>query len=442
VATRQRVWITGGLATALLALALAGCSSKPPNTARSPDDGRGSYKIGKPYTVDGITYYPAEDLSYSETGIASWYGPGFHGRNTASGEVYDQEQVSAAHKTLPMPSIVRVTNLDNGKSVIARVNDRGPFVSGRIIDMSKGGARQLGLDISGTAHVKVEIMRRESEIVKQVALSGGGVSDQMAALSNPPPVLDATPAGTMIAGSGDRGYTSQALAPPSTAPAAASASQPVQPVVGASQPIWSPGDPPPKVPMVMADSSPAPQAVLPAPQPPIAQPVAQAPLPSTQVASTQVASTQVASAPVAPIQPPAAPPPPVVQASWSPQELGQNGSTVPVQPAQLAPAPSTLGKQSVMLRAAPPPAPGASSPVPTGGGQIYVQAGAFSQLDNAERARLQLGRFGSTLVSPVQANGRELYRVRLGPIASPEAADAIRLRVLQAGYHDARVISD
>ena len=98
----------------------------------------GTYKVGKPYQIKGTWYYPKEDFEYEETGIASWYGRKFHGRKTANGERFDMNYLSAAHRTLPMPSIVRVTNLENGRKVVVRINDRGPYVDGRIIDLSKG----------------------------------------------------------------------------------------------------------------------------------------------------------------------------------------------------------------------------------------------------------------------------------------------------------------
>ncbi len=120
------------------------------------------YKIGKPYQVAGIWYYPGEDYDYDHTGIASWYGPDFHGKLTANGEVFDQNAVSAAHKTLPLPSLVRVTNLENGRSLVVRVNDRGPFVNGRIIDLSRRAAQLLGMEARGTAKVRVQILADES----------------------------------------------------------------------------------------------------------------------------------------------------------------------------------------------------------------------------------------------------------------------------------------
>lgn len=110
-----------------------------------------------PYTVMGKTYYPMNDARrYQVTGVASWYGTKFHGQATANGEAYDLYGMTAAHKTLPLPSYVRVTNLDNGKSVIVRVNDRGPFYSDRVIDLSFAAAKKLGYAESGTARVRVE----------------------------------------------------------------------------------------------------------------------------------------------------------------------------------------------------------------------------------------------------------------------------------------------
>ena len=101
--------------------------------------GGGRYKVGGPYQIKGIWYRPRIDYQYDQTGIASWYGPQFHGKLTANGEIFDMNLVSAAHKTLPMPSMVRVTNLRNGKALNIRLNDRGPFAHGRIIDLSKQG---------------------------------------------------------------------------------------------------------------------------------------------------------------------------------------------------------------------------------------------------------------------------------------------------------------
>ncbi len=118
--------------------------------------GGGTYKVGPPYTVAGRTYVPAEDPHYRAEGVASWYGEDFHGRQTANGEIFDMNSVSAAHATLPIPSYARVTNLSNNRSVIVRVNDRGPYHSDRVIDVSVKTAILLGFYGSGLAPVRVE----------------------------------------------------------------------------------------------------------------------------------------------------------------------------------------------------------------------------------------------------------------------------------------------
>jgi len=119
----------------------------------------GSVKHGKPYKVAGKWYYPlASNAQYNQVGIASWYGKKFHGRKTANGETYNMYAMTAAHTTLPMPSLVLVTNLDNGKSIKVRVNDRGPFVKGRLIDLSYAAAKALGYVRQGTARVRVQTL--------------------------------------------------------------------------------------------------------------------------------------------------------------------------------------------------------------------------------------------------------------------------------------------
>jgi rare lipoprotein A len=116
---------------------------------------QGAYKIGKPYEVNGVWYTPREQPDYDEVGIASWYGEAFQFRPTASGEPFDMYMPSAAHKTLPLQSLVEVTNLENGRRIQVRINDRGPFVDGRIIDLSRAAAEELGMVRSGVARVRV-----------------------------------------------------------------------------------------------------------------------------------------------------------------------------------------------------------------------------------------------------------------------------------------------
>ena len=154
---------------ALIFLSLAGCAETQflaqagkmwgKDDVNAPST---QYKVGKPYNVEGKWYYPKEQWDYREEGLASWYGDEFHGRRTANGDVFDKTQLTAAHRTLPMPSLIRVTNLDNGRSAILRVNDRGPFSKGRILDVSHESARVLGFDTVGTARVRVELLAEES----------------------------------------------------------------------------------------------------------------------------------------------------------------------------------------------------------------------------------------------------------------------------------------
>ena len=122
--------------------------------------GGGTYRVGKPYVVGGRVYVPEEDVNYREEGTASWYGDDFHGRLTANGEVFDMDALTAAHPTLPMPCYARITNLANGKSLIVRVNDRGPYHGNRLIDVSNKAAELLDFKGNGVARVRVEYVGR------------------------------------------------------------------------------------------------------------------------------------------------------------------------------------------------------------------------------------------------------------------------------------------
>lgn len=165
-----------------VALAMAGCSAQPqPLSGRAGVDakygvtasprvvadgqpvphGGGNYMVGKPYVIAGKTYYPSE-RAFSAIGTASWYGADFHGRKTANGEIFDKASISAAHPTMPLPSYARVTNLKNNSSIIVRVNDRGPYHGGRVMDVSQRVAEALDFKQNGTAKVKVEYLSKAS----------------------------------------------------------------------------------------------------------------------------------------------------------------------------------------------------------------------------------------------------------------------------------------
>lgn len=146
----------GGLAL------LAACSTTnlpdAPKTIGSPVKANPHYKIGAPYEIDGRTYTPMADPGHEEIGVASWYGDAFHGKLTANGEIFDKRRLSAAHRTLPMPTIVEVENLENGRTIRVRVNDRGPFARDRVIDLSHAAADALGFTAQGTAKVRVRYL--------------------------------------------------------------------------------------------------------------------------------------------------------------------------------------------------------------------------------------------------------------------------------------------
>lgn len=144
---------------------------------------KGYFKVGKTYKIKGKRYTPKETYNFTQTGIASWYGPNFHGKKTANGEVFDKFELTAAHKTLQMPAIVRVTNLENGRSIIVRINDRGPFSGARIIDLSERSAELLDFKHKGTAKVKIQVLPNESRDVARIAKGGNSTRGYEVALN-------------------------------------------------------------------------------------------------------------------------------------------------------------------------------------------------------------------------------------------------------------------
>ena len=155
-----------------------GTASPRVTTAANPPKGGGRYQLGRPYTVRGRTYTPAEDPDYVATGDASWYGADFHGRRTANGEIFSANAITGAHPTLPLPSYVRVTNQANGRSVIVRVNDRGPYMPGRIMDLSYRAASMLGYVNNGHTQIR-------AEYVGPAPLEGDDTRMLMASYSGP-----------------------------------------------------------------------------------------------------------------------------------------------------------------------------------------------------------------------------------------------------------------
>src|SRR5438105_9567315 len=194
---RQNGWAGEFALRLAVGLMVSACSSSGPEYSERHGSGyhRGqpSYKVGSPYQIKGTWYTPRVDYSYDETGLASWYGEAFDGQVTANGEIFNLNELSAAHKTLPLPSVAEVTNLRNGRSMRLRVNDRGPYVDGRIIDVSRRAAQLLGFEMAGTTPVRVRILKDESIEVAQAAMRGQTGRVQLAAAPRSLPIEATAP---------------------------------------------------------------------------------------------------------------------------------------------------------------------------------------------------------------------------------------------------------
>jgi rare lipoprotein A len=322
---RPRSWLTACLLGAMV-LGLGGCAETAflTNTAKQirslgeEPKSIGRYKVGTPYQIKGVWYYPRVDYGYDESGIASWYGPNFHNKATANGEVFDQNAVSAAHRSLPLPTVVRVTNLENGRALVVRINDRGPFAHGRIIDMSRRAAQLLDFERRGTARVRVQVLPRESREAVKLAQAGG-------------------------------------------------------------------------VPAPVVSNANAPDAV---------------PVSSVSVATlTPVPGTTLAPPPEAAVEK-------VTPAAKSAIELTRQSRQ------------SALQDQPVERT------------------NLFVQAASFSKQSNASRLKSQISDIGSASVYRVQIDGKQFYRVRIGPLNDVGMADRVLIQVIARGFPGARITVD
>jgi len=303
-----------GMGGLIVAMMLSACAdtrapgSSARETASAPNT-VGRYKVGKAYQIKGTWYQPEEDFGYTEVGMASWYGRQFHGRRTANGEIYNMNDMTAAHRTLPLPSIVRVTNLDNGRAVKLRVNDRGPFAKGRIIDVSRRAAQKLGFKNKGVTRVRVEIVADESRALAGRGGGGGRMSSRVAEVGlTPDPAVAALNRKQLTAARASRSTRRVAMAP---------------------------------------------------------------------VSAPATSRTTV-----------------------------------------VAPAPARTGIRT------------------------YVQAGSFSDPNNAHRVRSRLSGLGPVEVRELQVGGQGYYRVRLGPLASDRHAEQVLADVIRAGYPTSRIVSE
>ena len=432
----KRGLVARGVVFALGCALVAGCSSAPkvkhpPRTAEyfpeskygkaSPrvvsygDDvpkGGGRYQVGKPYKIAGKWYRPKEDPNYEAIGIASWYGSAFHGRKTANGEVYDMRTLTEAHPTLPLPSYVRVTNLANKRSVIVRVNDRGPYAHGRVIDLSQRAAEMLDYKSKGTAKVKVAYVGKarmdgldHEYLMASLTENGrrmgpGGPSDPgfdtapiMVANAAPPPGLErapapaATPVVRAIAPSAPEPVE---LAPETAMDAAGSARA---------------GTPPP--PLRPIPSSGTPVDIMPAAltgaMPSSASPVA---IGSSHPATGVLGTLPAISSYRAPDR---------VSVAHSVIESSYGGTGRGLMP-------SAAREPAHARRPAEPP------------------AAVFADPANAERAKGALAPIGRVSVTEIERNGRILRLVRVTDLAAGLDPEAALERAHTAGYADAYLV--
>lgn len=454
---RSRVLIA--LSAAILAsTALSGCGTSSSNPSSESRTGvssspytKGNYpgilKIGNPYDIAGRTYFPSYQPDYVEEGVASWYGPGFHGRATANGERFDQDALTAAHRTLPLPSMVRVTNLENGRTATLKVNDRGPFAKDRIIDLSKRAAMDLGVIANGTARVRVEYLGEETRDLIASLMRNNQIKADDATL-------------TMLAMNDlkhDGAVTSDA---PSGMGVISSANA-AEPVYGATQ----------RGVVERAPMAPVVSRNLQEPQGRVMQgtareeirvarierPAAEA-MPAIPYREGGVIPRTMPSNPlpleVPPVNviPDVAPPPPSTPRhapdSPAPRRPVMPPDIAPESPLQPAPLPddaapmppkrpNDLQPLPEEVRATPPQSPRAA---PVSG--TFIQAGAFGQEQNAHDLSRRLASLGRTMVKPVDVNGRTWYRVRLGPLSNHGDVQAALQRVKGMGLPDAHVVRD
>lgn len=365
-------------------------------------------KLGQSYTVDGETYVPRHQPGYVEEGMASWYGPGFHGGKTANGEVFDKNELTAAHRTLPLPSIVRVTMLSTGKQAYVRVNDRGPFAHSRIIDLSRAAAEKIGLLRAGVAKVRVEYMAEESKRFASLLEQGRDPKsiDLASEILNYNPSLDRP---TQYA----RGDTRVA--------SDVATDQPQQSGGSNGKNFWEE-----VMPVASAN------AAEPAPSKASTETNESAPV--SDVASADLASpdaTQKAKDKAA-------------VASKTPEPTPQESPFSMLESAAGKPTDESEVEVAFLPAQAEPP-PGKTVPLEPkepAQGRAFVQLGAFQSEANAERLRKQyLTMSELQIVKKPNSSGQTLYHVRMGPYESPEATVKALERAKAAGA-EAKIIRE
>ncbi len=396
---------------ALLLLSACGTPESAPREGPGFVNGKPVHplvKMGSAYTIKGETYVPRYQPNYSEEGEASWYGPGFHAKQTANGERFDQYAMTAAHKTLPLPSMVRVTNTANGRSIIVRVNDRGPFSGDRIIDLSKKAAQEIDMIRTGVAHVKVEYLPRETEAY--IAQLGGQKSESRLAWERENTPSDATQLASNDAAPNrdvNASKDSDSWFPSFISSANAEDTKPNQTHKAAETSTIASNELAPLQP-----ANPALPARLPHPASADYTPSVK---PTREAPKTQ----------------------PDAQGSYT-------NSSFSVLEGQASPLPKTIKpinsppppKQQVMsVKPSEPTKPPEQIP------KLAIQVGAFNSRANAEKISEKLGSLAPAMIKGVPEEAPTLYRVRLGPFSDRYSAESVLSKVRDNGAPDAQLVS-
>jgi rare lipoprotein A len=397
--------------------------------------GGGRYKVGEPYRVNGRLYVPSDVGHYDRVGVASWYGELFHGRRTANGEIYDMEALTAAHPTLPIPSYAKVTNLENGRSLIVRVNDRGPYASNRIIDLSWAVASLLHIERPGTGRVRVQYVGEaplsgDDSYERRILAAQRWAGPRVAFARSPAKAIrrhqihpsqyseGPTPArATRLAHSGQQGRESASTPP---AFATASEAQSRRSPRTASNPSAS-GQ---QWPAQITTTDPA----------PFAHPTPAGPdhLPNRVTPGRDKAAF-----------PQTGPAAPALRTAEQARTTAANGGEQP-HSAPISPFRTSVDRAEPAPRMARRSKPSASAPYL--GAQAappksayFVEAGIFPERPIAERLAAVLKDIAPASIEPIRIGNRSAHRIRIGPFPADDAAKAAAARMRAAGLTSARV---
>jgi rare lipoprotein A len=434
------------IAVIACALALAGLAALPPralaaDSARPAVPAGSRYVLGKPFQFDGVWYRPGVDYAYDASGLAVVYDAGFAGGRTTDGETYDDRALTAAHKTLPLPSLVQVTNLDNGRVVTVRINDRGPFVDDQVIQLSGAAAAVLGIAGGAKARVRVQILAKES---RALALAYGATAPgdyepapSLAAMPAPQLSIQPLPAGGAPAPpsspppsppqSAQQAALPNPPAPAATAPTPAPAPG-ISPAAGnAAQPAASQNKPAASQnkPAASQNKSAAPAKPAAAPTPSAASVAATA---GAAAASNQgVSPAPSPQADAAPPGPPSLKPVVVIEPATPPgaNPTATQTAALPPQPAANSAATMHASSDQLFAHAA----------------GFFIQTGAFANPADAERLRDKLANLGKSKIVTVPVGALSFSAVMIGPIGSLDEARRKLGEVAAQGYKDAVLIA-